>query len=82
MKDNKNNDLALSLLKKAIKLKKQSAFTDPNKASDEEALGILISQYSQWCGTGIYNISYNAFEDANFHDFNNKFEDLWESEVN
>jgi hypothetical protein len=82
MKDNKNNDLALSLLEKAIKLKKQLTFTDPNKASDEEALGILISEYSEWSGTGIYNISYSAFEDANFHDFNNKFEDLWESEVN
>ena len=78
----KKNKLAMDMLKQAIKLKKETAFVNPETASDEDALGILVSQFTQWDGQGIYNVAYQAFEDSNFHQFNNKFEDLWEREGN
>jgi len=60
---------------------KKECFTDPNTATDEEALGIMISQYFKWDGNKIFKTSYNAFEDSNFHSLNEKFENLWEKEV-
>ena len=60
---------------------KKECFTDPNNATDEEALGILISQYFEWDGNKIFKTSYNAFEDSNFHSLNEKFENLWKQEV-
>ena len=47
------------------------------KASDEETLGILISKFCQWNGDKIFRVSYNAFEDSNFHSFNEEFEELF-----
>ena len=47
------------------------------KASDEETLGILISKFCQWNGNKIFRVSYNAFEDSNFHSFNEEFEELF-----
>ena len=47
------------------------------KASDEETLGILISKFCQWNGNKIFRVSYNAFEDSNFHSFNQEFEELF-----
>ena len=63
-----------------IQDQKQESFTDPNRATDEEALGIMISQYFEWQGEKIYNTSYYAFEDSNFHTFNEQFENIWDKE--
>lgn len=74
----KKNKLAMDMFKQAIKLKKETAFVNPETATDEEALGILISQFAKWDGQKIFDVSYNAFEDSNFHSFNEKLEQLWE----
>ena len=64
-------------IKQLIEEQKKKSFTDPSTASDQEALGILISQYFKWDGKKIFETSYNAFEDSNFHSFNEQFESLW-----
>ena len=77
----KKNELAMDMFKQAIKLKKETAFVNPETATDEEALGILISQFAKWDGQKIFDTSYNAFEDSNFHSFNEKFDNLWNVEI-
>lgn len=68
---------ALDLLDQAVKKMKQIAFTRPSGATDEDALGILVSKFTKWDGQGIFNVAYNAFEDSNWHTFNKKFETIW-----
>ena len=64
-------------LNELIQKQKKESFGDPSKATDQEALGIMISQYFQWDGQQIFDCAYNAFEDSNFHSFNEKFENMW-----
>jgi len=74
----KKNELAMTLFKQAIKLKKEIAFVNREKATDEDALGILISQFAEWNGQKIFDVSYSAFEDSNFHSFNESFKKEWD----
>jgi len=37
------------------------------QATDEEALGIAVSQFLQWDGAAIVRTFHDALEDANFH---------------
>lgn len=74
----KKLSLAMDFLKEAIKLKKEVSFINPEKIKDEDALALLISHFCQYDGQGIFNVAYNAFEDANYHSFNNTFEELWD----
>ena len=67
-------------LKKLIEQQKKESFTDPNQIKDSEALGIMISQFFEWDGQKIFNSAYYAFEDSNFHTFNEKFDIDNESE--
>ena len=64
-------------LKKLIEEQKQKSFVNPTQASDCNALGIMISQYLKWDGNEIFKTCYNAFEDANYHSLNEKFEELF-----
>ena len=41
----------------------------------------MISQYMKWDGDQIFNTAYSAFEDSNFHSFNEKFEELWKKSL-
>lgn len=50
-----------------------------NKVSDAEALGVALAKYFDWNGRKIAQVAFNAFEDSNFHTFNEKFNDLWKS---
>jgi len=50
-----------------------------DQVSDEEALGVALSKYFKWNGTAIAKVAYAGFEDSNFHNFNEKFNDLWKS---
>ena len=54
-------------------------FTDDyqDKATYEETLGLLVSKFCEWDGNKIFKVSTSAFEDSNFHSFNEKFEELW-----
>lgn len=54
-------------LKNLIEQRKQESFTDPSQASDEEALGILVSSYFEWDGLAIMRTFGEALTDANFH---------------
>ena len=61
----------------AIDTFKHNAFTDPDKVSDAEALGVLISHHLGWDGQAIFTAAQAAFEDANFHTFNESFATAW-----
>jgi len=64
-------------LKALIEEQKNQSFIDPKQATDCEALGLMISQFCKWDGNKIFESTFNAFEDSNFHTFNEKFEKLW-----
>ena len=46
---------------------KKESFVEGYKASDEEAIGLLVSKYFQWDGGRILEATGEALEDANFH---------------
>ena len=56
-------------IKKILNQIKQKSFVEEykDKATDEEAMGLLISHYFEWDGLKILKATYNALEDANFH---------------
>lgn len=64
-------------LKKIINDTKKVAFTNPEQATDEEALGLIVSKFCGYNGQKIFDVLYNAFEDSNFHSFNSKMEQTW-----
>ena len=68
---------ALWYFKKAIQLYKEEGFVNPDIVSDEESLGVLISQAGQWTGDYIFQAATSAFEDSSFHSFNEEFETAW-----
>jgi len=78
---NKKQTLITDMFQTALKMQKEISFTNPDNAEDTEALGIMISQQLKWSGDKIFETAYNAFEDANYHDFNKKFGVLWSKEV-
>ena len=67
------------LIKEIIDQAKKEIFVKgyESKFIDEETMGVLLSQYFKWNGRSIYKVAYNAFEDSNFHKFNEKFCCLW-----
>ncbi len=67
-------------LKELIQEEKKHIFVKGYKATDEESLGIMISQYGEWNGEFIFKVSEAGFEDSNFHSFNAKFKELWDKE--
>ena len=62
-------------LKVLVEQKKKEAFIEPNKATDEEALGILIATYFEW-DSRIIRCFLEALEDANFHTLRGQIEEL------
>lgn len=77
----KKQALIKDMFQTALKMQKEISFTNTDSATDTEALGIMISQQLKWSGDKIFETAYNAFEDANYHDFNKKFGVLWSKEV-
>tara|TARA_E500000178_G_C16982689_1_gene736595 strand:+ start:292 stop:534 length:243 start_codon:yes stop_codon:yes gene_type:complete len=78
----KNERIINKRLKNLIDEKKIEFFNEPQKITDEEVLGILISQFFKWDGNKIFKTTYSAFEDSNFHQFNEDFEKIWNKEFN
>lgn len=80
--DKKQLNSKIDKLKELIKECKKDFYIQEyqDKASDTDALGILISQYFEWNGSEILKTAYSAFEDSNFHTFNEKMINLWKSE--
>ncbi len=62
---------------KLITEQKKQSFYNPKTTTDEEAIGVMLANYFEWDGNKIFKTAYNAFEDANFHDFNEGFEKIW-----
>ena len=54
----------IDLVLKEIKSK---SFVKGYEASDEEAMGLLVSKYFEWNGDAILKTASLALEDANFH---------------
>jgi len=66
------------LIKEAIERTKQHSFTQGSEVTEAEVVGVMISKYFRWSGDDIFTASFSAFEDSNFHTFNEKFNKLWE----
>ena len=47
---------------------KEKAFVKGYKATDAEALGLVVSKYSQWDAGSILAVTSEALEDATFDD--------------
>lgn len=45
------------------------------------ARGVELSQQVKWSGEDIFEVAYAAFEDANFHSFNEVFLESWNEYV-
>ena len=69
----------MNALQQLIKQTKEKYFLKPSKATDEEVLGVIISQHLKWNGEKIVNTFSNALEDANFHSFNELMLDCWDN---
>jgi hypothetical protein len=46
---------------------KRESFAEGYQATDEEALGIVLSRFFQWDGLSLLRTAQYALEDANFH---------------
>ena len=51
-----------------------------DKVSDQEILGVMIASYFKWDGQAIFETMQNAFNDANFHTFNETMRQEWEKQ--
>tara|TARA_R100000781_G_C3987657_1_gene95796 strand:+ start:249 stop:491 length:243 start_codon:yes stop_codon:yes gene_type:complete len=49
--------------------------------SQEQALGVLVSKICFETPSEIYEVLSSAFEDSNYHSFNEKLEELWKKEA-
>jgi len=45
--------------------------------NDNEIRGIRLSQALEWSGQDIFEVASAAFEDANYHSFNEVFHAAW-----
>ena len=67
-----------SALGKLIDRQRKLSFTQPDKASQTEALGTMVSNYTGWDGEAIYLVAHEAFTDCNFHALAAKLKYLWD----
>jgi len=67
-----------SALGKLIDRQRKLSFTQPDKASQTEALGTMVSKYTGWDGEAIYVVAYEALTDANYHALAAKLKYLWD----
>lgn len=54
-------------LKPLIEAIKKQSFTNPKKATDADALGLIVSRYFEWGVEGVFETSVSALEDCNYH---------------
>ena len=67
-----------SALDKLIDRQRNLSFTHPDKASQTEALGTMVSNYTGWDGEAIYLVAHEALTDANYHALAAKLKYLWD----
>ena len=70
----------MAIFDQAIQEAKKQIFVEGYEANDAETIGVMVSKQVKWDGEKIYKAAYAAFEDGNFHTFNEKFEKLWTGE--
>ena len=58
----------------------EGRFVDGYTPTQEQKVGNLISKYFQGNGESFYRVAHEAFEDWNYHTFNEKFAELWRNE--
>jgi len=56
-----------SILRSEIELVKNESFVEDYKATDAEAMGLVIAKFFAWDGLDILRTAQFALEDANFH---------------
>jgi hypothetical protein len=64
---------------KILSFVKSKSFIEPDSISDEQAAGVLISKFFMWSPHSVFEVSTNAFEDSNAHEFLKDFEQLWKA---
>jgi hypothetical protein len=72
----------MSDIKNLIEITREKSFNPEywDKVSDQEILGVMIASYFKWNGQSIFETMQNAFEDANFHTFNETMRQAWEKQ--
>jgi hypothetical protein len=75
------NDQQRKTIEKLLYEIKQTSFVEgyKDRATDEEAMGLLLSKYFGWHGKQILQATYYALEDSNFHKENETIEKLLNS---
>ena len=73
------NDVQV-MLAPLIKFTKETSFVKGYEATDEEAVGIIISKYFGWDGLAIGETLTHALEDANFKDLCEDVNELLDKE--
>lgn len=68
----------ISALHALLVRQRKLSFTQPEKATATETLGILVSRYTSWDGEAIYLVAHEALTDANFHALAAKLKYLWD----
>jgi len=71
----------LEILDILVKEKGKISFVDDYEPTKQEVLGIMLSQYFEWCGDPLLDVLSYALEDANFHDWNSKFTNFCSSKL-
>lgn len=61
------NDTERQTIKTLLQKIKIASFSVGEAASDEDAMGLLISSYFSYKGSSILSVAANALEDSNFH---------------
>ena len=56
---------------------KAKAFVDGYEATDEEALGLVVSKFCKWDALSITKVAAEAYEDANFDDLAHNVKTNW-----
>ena len=70
------------LLKLLVQEQINESFIDHEKATDEAALGIMVSHYCEWSSPPIFEVIEAILEDSNFHELNAAFRSLVENPAN
>jgi len=75
----------LSELKDVIAKYKQLHFTpeaiEDGEVKETQVVGCLISDYFDYNSEEIFEMSRSAFEDINYHSFNQEFQKIWHKEL-
>tara|TARA_R110001632_G_C11249860_1_gene408705 strand:+ start:100 stop:399 length:300 start_codon:yes stop_codon:yes gene_type:complete len=82
--DTKGNKI-ISDLKDVIARYKKLSFTpeaiELGYVPDADVVGCLISQYFDYDPEQIFEASRSAFEDINYHSFNEELQKIWNKEI-